>query len=532
MKKRKKLRMRNLIDRWTPMVFCVVCMLKVLQFFKKCGVRAKTDGWRHLTSALFRTEHSKFSLAAFRLDMWSDISPPPPDIRYDEAFEHFLKRFSLFLQSHKQINYALDWGRFSVRGIEKKFQDLLYIVFDAEGQIISVECMLQKGDPRVGNITAEAKHDIVQEIVAAYNKTKHFPDTLRPIVLKKYAQKRIVKNRWYEKSMHDQVSHVIDRVLSSICIHFETLHDDNDVEVDRFSAVDFIRKKSLGGGVLNIFCRFSKSYREVDVWVQVNHIPVDGAPMQEFLDDLKCQWGVVGQCTIPARLLQVQSKPRICSTRKGLYAVYVKLVFIDFTKFLALRKKIATECADSLTGPVSVVGLVMWVLAHHPVFSGRKFLFTLDLEKTDTRVRRPGIVFIRPGKYIDTVNPRKGLVRYFSDVNAAITATLARYSESYELLELYAMFSPFIHSFIQACVPGAIGELVGTVGVSVLKNSDLFIAPSSDIHTGGFIALSNLSLPTDDGKTAGVVTIKGSRSHVEAYAQAIEEVMASCEQYA
>ena len=68
---------------------------------------------------------------------------------------------------------------------------------------------------------------------------------------------------------------------------------------------------------------------------------------------------------------------------------------------------------------------------------------------------------------------------------------------------------------------------MGTVGLTIIKKADLFIAPFSDVHTSGFIAIGNLFSPAENGGKVCNISIKGPREKVEKYMQTIKEIASS-----
>lgn len=58
-------------------------------------------------------------------------------------------------------------------------------------------------------------------------------------------------------------------------------------------------------------------------------------------------------------------------------------------------------------------------------------------------------------------------------------------------------------------MPEAMSEFVGSMGISILRDSEIFISPLSDLQINGFMTISNLTQPTEDGKTAGAVCACG-----------------------
>jgi len=68
-------------------------------------------------------------------------------------------------------------------------------------------------------------------------------------------------------------------------------------------------------------------------------------------------------------------------------------------------------------------------------------------------------------------------------------------------------------------------EFFGTVGLTIIKRADFFIAPCSDIHTEGFIALSNFSIPSEDGRKISAVSIKGPKEKIVKYIEVINDIV-------
>lgn len=525
-----KLKMRRLLDQFTPLLFLLLLIVKGLQLFKKIGIYAKEDGWRRATRAFFRTEHSKFSLALFKLDLWSDIRIPE-GVDSACAQAHFMRRFALFLAKHPAIHWEITWRYFSARREQKNDHDFLCVSFDGEGHIESVETFFQLSAAERAVISTEVEKKILDNFISVYNVTKFYPDTLRPIVLKQRIQAQVRRIAEYRKEHKSIWYRFVHRILSSTCVHFEILPaSKEEAAFVRLAPVNFIRKKHPGWGTLNVLVRFAADYRDVDVWFQIQHIPVDGAQMQDVLNALRYEWGISGNFIIPAQLLNRHTIPHVCSTDTGKSAVYSTMLFASFEKFFVFRKELADTICSRVTS-IPVVGLLIWLLGHHPAFHERKFLFTIDLSESEFAARRPGFVFVRPSMYAMPSNALEGFIQYITIFNERLHATRNRQSESYELLELYALFSPIMYTVLHRVLPASLADLIGSVGVTMMKDSDLFIAPSSDIHTGGFLAFSNFSIPTDRGGTAGIVSIKASKEIVEKYAQAIYDVLGDCSRY-
>lgn len=78
---------------------------------------------------------------------------------------------------------------------------------------------------------------------------------------------------------------------------------------------------------------------------------------------------------------------------------------------------------------------------------------------------------------------------------------------------------------------GELGEIIGTIGLSVIKDADLAVGSLSDVHKDGFIAFSNFQIPTEDGERVGALTTKGTYEQVANLPQAVQAVAADYYRY-
>eukprot|EP00831_Metopus_contortus_P002639 TRINITY_DN10971_c0_g1_i2.p2 TRINITY_DN10971_c0_g1~~TRINITY_DN10971_c0_g1_i2.p2 ORF type:complete len:163 (+),score=10.15 TRINITY_DN10971_c0_g1_i2:135-623(+) len=68
-----------------------------------------------------------------------------------------------------------------------------------------------------------------------------------------------------------------------------------------------------------------------------------------------------------------------------------------------------------------------------------------------------------------------------------------------------------------------------SVGVTIIKNAEMFVSPLTEIQLNGFMAIGNLKMQTEDGKTLGAVSICGSRVHIKEYIKAVDFLTANCD---
>ena len=66
--------------------------------------------------------------------------------------------------------------------------------------------------------------------------------------------------------------------------------------------------------------------------------------------------------------------------------------------------------------------------------------------------------------------------------------------------------------------------MLGSVGLSLLKDAEIFIAPKTEFQSFGFIAVGNLRVPTVDERTAAAVSIAGSRKQIRYALEAIRQL--------
>jgi hypothetical protein len=247
--------------------------------------------------------------------------------------------------------------------------------------------------------------------------------------------------------------------------------------------------------------------------------------MQEVLSDLKRKWGRVDIFKLPPPDNNGRcSDAELCSSQNHKNGIYHINEFIDFQPFLGLRRELNKHYGQQTKKTITVAALLMWRLAQTRAFENIKFAVPVDLRATSKRERTLGFVFIRPAVYFDKYRQDKGFSRFQQEFNRQLRATRKRTSESYGLLESYALLPACVYSASLKLMPSTIGEFVGTVGITIIKKADFFVGPSSDVHYDGFIAISNLLNPSQDSSRVCQVSIKGPKNKINDYATAIKEV--------
>ncbi len=511
------LRMRKLVDRWSPDVLTLFLWVKFLQFLKIIGIKPKEDGWRRTTRVYLRTEHSKFALGCFRLCLDSQDELEEGE-SLDAKKKRLIDKLRKFFKSQPTVQWQINCSWFWVQKKKKSEIDIAYVDFGQNGNLKSVTPYFDtfSGVSRLEGASDEIKDIVIKGIINSYNATKDFTDKKRPLVLKKRLKEWLkIQLRGQSKEVKQLAENLAERVLTSTFISFEQL----DSAQKRFEVPDFIKRKHTGFGFLNIVCRLVHG-NEVDLWFQCHHVCEDGMPMQEVLQALKRKWGTYGKIKIPAACCEKPQEPRLFSSEED--GVYFAGGFISFTPFLKCIK----EKNKQLTGgkKMTPFRFFIWKLGNHPVFEGKKIIIPIDLHSTGARERSLGFAIIRPSIFFDNNNPQEGLANFQEEFDQQVKNTLLRKSETYELFESYAISPPVFYALTGKIMSSALKELTGSIGVSIIDKADMFVAPSSDIQTDGFISLSSFFTATESGGRACYVSAKGPKDKVKDYLAAIAEV--------
>ncbi|MFC1576342.1 alpha/beta fold hydrolase [Candidatus Omnitrophota bacterium] len=534
-----KIKLKELIDKWTPstLVFIVVLsfMLSLLKVLKLFGYRSKENGWRTITQSYLRTEHTKFILAAFRLNIWSDM-PPGTDKDPALARAHITRRLALFLRNHLITHLQLEWGRFSTKKEIKYPVDIVCADFNAYGALNSIDPHFDNRWNTFSAIQEDRKKLLNASIVNTYNALKDFKDEHRPRHLRKRLIKSIRANRFISKEERAESIDYLERILNSTFIHFETLPSlDNHGIAGRFKYPNFIKRKHPGFGIFNICCRLTADSREADFWFQISHILIDGVPMQEILNTFKAEWTTCGDSIFPSVAYDKKEGREIalelCSTENSGRARYDGSQLIDFRPFLKTREELSARYARELTTPITVISMLGWGLAHHDVFAGRKFLFPVDLPAVGSHERTLGFVAIRPSSYFKGRAPRDGFLAYQMEFNNRLYKTQARISEIYKLFEAMALLPSPIYWLTKKFMKSGLSALIGSVVITSIKEADFFVAPFSDIILDGFIAFGNISMRTKDDAMVGLVSAKSTKENTVRYINAVEDVVTDFGKY-
>lgn len=520
-----KLKMSRLIDHWTLGTVVIMIFIKCLQLMKKIGFKAKEEGWRKATGIFLRQEHTKFILAAFRLHYYNKTKLSP-DVETSKKV--LVERLAKFLHKTPAYHWTNEAGFFMNKRKKVFFTDITEVVFAADGRILKLIPHFDEARSTFAMLTPEIIEKALNQIMFYCNKTCNLRDPKRARKIHKKLSLWVMFQYNLSRSGQQELGLFINRIMNGTFIQFEVLTDDPETMLkERLATPNTQYRRHPGFGLLNIFCRFTHNLGEADLWFQYHHVPVDGMPMQEMLDELKKEWGTCGKIKYPALSSPAAEMElydfghKICRAR----------IYTCFDEFMELRKKINEKYYSQMGGPATVASMLIWGLSRNQELRNRKFLFPVDtsLLVDYPQDRSISLVIIRPGKFFNPDKPGKGFIEYQCEFNRHLFATRLGKSETYELLELYALSHPLFYYFAGKLMPQAMGEIIGTAGITILRDSEMFISPMTDVHFNGFIAMGNMKMPTEDGGNACAVSFCGSKELVLQYAEAIQNISKYCE---
>ena len=268
------------------------------------------------------------------------------------------------------------------------------------------------------------------------------------------------------------------------------------------------------GSLFGFVCRADERGR-TDVWVRVNHVGADGAPVQEMMNRLESAWG--GSQVIyptPAQFAPYEFV-RDCACRPKLGLVQA---FVDFEPLLAWRKRENARLPEVMT----VSAAVLWWLARHERFRTRRMATMVDIPETSELGRGVAAVVLRPGDFFDRPDALAMYVRRF---NREVERSRRRVAKGCRMLDAAAFVPPGPARDV-ICHALRREKAFGTMGLTTLRDAKVFVTPIGDVgHRDGFIAVGSMTLPTESG-TVGCVTIKGPRERIAEYPRIVREALA------
>jgi hypothetical protein len=286
------------------------------------------------------------------------------------------------------------------------------------------------------------------------------------------------------------------------------------------SSIGNIQRDSAVSVLLNFVCRINPE-GGADLWVRVNHVGIDGVPVQDMLSRLEAAWGLRGEVVYPTpQAFAPVGVARKCGGRDDVIELQA---FVDFNPLLAWRKRQNAGLPEAMT----VSAAILWCLGRHEVFSGLYLGTTVEVPATERFGRGVGIVVVRP---LDYFRRQNGMGEYVRDFNRQLDQTRRRTSGSFKTLDAAALIPARLEMELLRRTLEQGGGAFGSFALSILREAKIFGAPLADVgQSDGFLALGSIALPAGDGSRVGCVTIKGPAARISNYPAILRNVIERCQ---
>ncbi len=469
-------------------------------------------------------------MAVFGLDVGRPLAATDPQTRNDR--DQTAIRLRDFLASRPDTWKCLRWGRHQAKIVRRASLDLAQVDFAEDGNLIKVHPWLDPDLPLRGLSVGESAA-VCAVLAEIYNRTRTLPDKLRPFRLRRDLLREVKAMTLTSEAARRDALHLADRLLTAVWVSSEALPT-STTDVERVDPLLRIQPPPLrehlgpGAGGLVIMARTHPALGAVDLWFQFHHALFDGVPFAEMLSDLERQWGVAVPLVLPAAEPPEVPRPLIRCSGPRAKESWVLEDWLDFRPLLQQRRCLEEQLAERLKGErISTVGLLVWGLAHHDSFEDAKFTVVLDVPPAGERERTLGIAPIRPAVFFDDRDPEAAFLAFNRELGRRLQGTRERRGESYELVESIALLPASLYQLALAVFGSGIRECIGTVGVSVIRDSPVVIAAQTDIHVDGFLGIGRFDLAAEDGGQAGVLMVKGPRERIDGYLRTVRAAVES-----
>jgi hypothetical protein len=220
-------------------------------------------------------------------------------------------------------------------------------------------------------------------------------------------------------------------------------------------------------------------------------------------------------------------------------ALYQMQLYIDTSSVLETRKNLLSRYGSALS-ELPLLSLVGWALAKEGTIRGHKILFPVELDKEEGTEGTEGyegaegydaclsFILMRPCDYEEDV-PDGGFLRFQREFNHSAALTKGRQSATYTFMKTVAIVHPKLYAFPLLFLPKGFANFVGSFGVTMLKETEYVVVPTCGMFKGGSIAIGNLNLPSVEGRTVGIVSIKGTREQVLALKSRVQKAFVEIE---
>jgi hypothetical protein len=484
------------------------------------GLRRPPEGWRRTVGILLRSEATRFALSAFGLRV-------PPANLTTSGEDPLEARTALallsFLAGEADAHFALEWrGPVTLR---HRIANVAVVVlrFGADGTLDAIDPYLSAAS--TGIPPREAQTTVHDAIVAAYNRTAGLPETERTPRLVAHVRAAIESSA---AGRPDVVEAYARRVLSASCLSFETRDLANPAQ--RFCPPSFSQRRTLGNGYLSWVGRLDRDRESVDLWVSAHHVGLDGVPLQDLLERLERAWGTAaGAVTFPPAVPgRAFAGPHRCHV-PGERPVDQLLTFVDLSPLLSLRGRLNAQQGATIGGHVTLGGLVAWLLAQEPEFSGVRIASTVDVAASGGYDRDVDVVSLRPADYVTGPGAWDGFISFIREFNRLVAAARARTSPVRVGMQTAGLIPAWAHATLVRANPASLDDTFGSLCVTIVRDARVFIAPMTDLGLGhGFFAIGSAALPSGTGRRVTAVSVKGEAGRIAHYPAILQRMLDRC----
>ncbi len=512
--------------------------------FNPRNPRNPRDPWRHALALGLRSEASKFALSALGLR-----APAEDPVELS-------RELSAFLAAEADAAWMLRPLRSRTERFPKsrgRAGDVALGAFDKGALVflsVSFGGELSYGAMGLDVLAGERAFTLAHRI------TRRLPETLRGQRLVGEASARLSgPSGRLPSSIERWCTHVASAAFLSI----EAPPKD---DAARFVPPDFAATPDLGLNVFRFVARFVGD-GVLDLWCQAQHVGIDGLPLQEMLNRLANRWGSVAAVStrsldraaatpgagastglivritpsassseVPSEQSRPAVSPPVASPGDAIQVasrpadgrvVHLATATVDLTPLIAWRRTLNQIHTATLGGDAPLAALVLWRLAGDSEWAGRRFANAVDVPAGARSPRAVDLISVRPDDFSRT---EAGLMKFLREFRRLAALARVRQSPTFVTMARVARLPDWLGQFLLGRAPGLGRQTFGTVGLSVLRDAAVFIAPMADLgFDDGFIALGG-AVFAERGRA--FATYKGpperAARFAAAFRRAIEEV--------
>ena len=472
-------------------------------------LRRPPEGWRRTVGILLRSESTRFAVSAFGLHVPGGARASS-NIALERLAADALRQY---LSRTPDAHFRLEWLPAVTRRHRIAAVDVALLEFDAEGALNDVVPFF--ADPPAVNEGQRAR--VLDAVVAAYNRTRGFPEVERPTALLRDVERQV-------GPADPACMTLARRLLAAACVSFEPI--DAADTVARFTPPRFHARRSLGSGFLTCVIRHGQTQGDVDLWMSAHHVGLDGVPLQELLSGLEREWGSTPPAFPPPDVDHPFLPPRACSI-EGERPVDEMLCFADLSPVKDLRRAVNTRFVDRLRAPATFGAVLAWVLEAEPEFSGVRIASTVDVAASNGYERDVDVVPLRPADFTKGGRGWDEFIAFANEFTRLIALSRERRSPLRAGMSTAGLLPAAVHAHVVRSNPAALDDTFGSLCITIIRDAQVFVSPMTDLGLGhGFFAIGSTELPSVTGAPVTAVSIKGDSGRIGGHYAALRRAIA------